>query len=304
MSATRLPNLEDLETLVLIAQCGSIGQAAQRLSMSQPHVSRRMSALERRLEVRILERAPTGTSLTPAGRVLVDWAEILLASAQEFTDSVASLRVQEAEAVPVGVSMTIAEHLAPRWLGTLRKTHPTATISLTVSNSAEVVAAVEASRVVMGFVESPVVPPGLRSRRVATDVLAIAVAPGHPWEHRSAIPVPVLAQTGLLVREPGSGTRETIEHALRGHGTELVPALEMASNTALKAAAASGLGPVVLSRRSIADELLAGRLIQVAVDGLDLNRNFTAIWRTDRPLPTAARALLDVSCTEPGPGRS
>jgi DNA-binding transcriptional LysR family regulator len=295
MTSRRLPDLEDLALLVSIARCGSIGRAAIQSGLTQPHVSRRMRALERGLNVAVLERSHTGTALTPVGRVLVGWAEKLLASAEEFDQSVASLRAEADAAVVVGVSMTIAEHLAPRWLGSLRRTLPAATVSLTVCNSADVVDAVLSRRAVLGFVESPTVPSTLSSRRVGRDVLAIAVAPGHPWERRTAIPVSELAATPLLVREPGSGTRETIEHALGQRGHVLTPALELASNTALTSAAATGLGPVVLSELSIADELRTRRLVRVEVLDLDLSRYFTAVWRPDVDLPGSARALLAVA---------
>lgn len=289
-----MPGLEDLALLVSVAGFGSIGRAATESGLTQPHVSRRMQALERTLGVAVLERSHTGTALTPVGRVIVGWAEKLLASAEEFDRSVASLRAEADAAVVVGVSMTIAEHLAPRWLGVLRGTYPSATVSLTVCNSSDVVEAVLARRAVLGFVESPTVPSALSSRRVRRDVLAIAVAAGHPWARRTEIPVAEFAATPLLVREPGSGTRETLEHALGQRGHSLTTALELASNTALTSAAASGLGPVVLSELSIANELRARRLVRVNVLDLDLRRYFTAVWRADVNLPGVARALLAV----------
>jgi DNA-binding transcriptional LysR family regulator len=294
MTSRRMPDLEDLALLVSVATFGSIGRAATESGLTQPHVSRRMRALERTLGVAVLERSHTGTALTPVGRVLVGWAEKLLASAEEFDQSVATLRTEADAAVVVGVSMTIAEHLAPRWLGVLRGTHPSARVSLTVCNSADVIEAVLARRAVLGFVECPTVPSTLTSRRVGRDVLAIGVAAGHPWESRTEVPVAELAATPLLVREPGSGTRETIEHAFAQSGHSLTPALELASNTALTSAAATGLGPVVLSELSIADELRTRRLVRVNVLDLDLSRYFTAIWRPDVNLPASAQALLAV----------
>lgn len=295
MTSRSLPELADLALLVGVARWGSIGRAAGDSGLTQPQVSRRMRTLERRLGVTLLERSHTGTTLTPVGRIVVGWAERLLASAEEFEQSAASLRAEVRAAVVVAVSMTIAEHLAPRWLSMLGASRPTATVSLDVRNSADVVDAVQSRRAALGFVESPTVTSTLESRRIRRDVLAIAVAPGHPWEGRAEIPVAELAATPLLVREPGSGTRETIEHALELHGHRLQPALELASNTALTSAAASGLGPVVLSELSIADDLRTRRLVRAHVPGLDLARHFTAVWRPDVDLPDSARALLRVA---------
>lgn len=288
----RRPDLDDLAVLVLVAETGSIGRAAARLGLSQPSVSRRMTGLERSLRVPLLYREPRGTTLTPAGKAVVDWATVLLGAADDFTRSVQALRVQRAVAVRAAVSMTLAEHLTPRWLTTLRQSAPDAVVSVTVANSTEVAALVEAAHVDIGFVESPAVRRGLRRRRIGTDTLVVAVAPGHEWAGPGSISARTLAATPLLVREPGSGTRETIEHALDRAGLELLPGLELASNTALKSAAVAGMGPVVVSALAVADELAAGRLVQVAVRGLDLSRPLQAIWRAGSTLSPSAAALL------------
>jgi DNA-binding transcriptional LysR family regulator len=291
----RRPDLDDLAVLVLVAQTGSIGRAAVRLGLSQPSVSRRMTALESSLRVPLLYRETRGTTLTPAGKAVVDWATVLLAAADDFTRSVQTLRVQRTVAVRAAVSMTLAEHLAPRWLTALRQQEPDALVSLTVVNSTEVAALVEGAHVDIGFVESPSVRRGLRRRRIGTDTVVVAVAPGHEWATTRTIAARTLAATPLLVREPGSGTRETIEHALERAGLELLPGQELASNTALKSAAVAGMGPVVLSALAVADELAAGRLVQVSVRDLDLTRPFQAVWRAGTDLSPSAMALLTVA---------
>jgi DNA-binding transcriptional LysR family regulator len=107
-----------------------------------------------------------------------------------------------------------------------------------------------------------------------------------------------MAATPLLVREVGSGTRETLEHALRQHGLGLTAGLEMASNTALTAAARSGMGPVVLSELALAAELRAGHLVAVPVDDLPLRRPLTAVWRRDRAGSAGVVTLLRVTSTD------
>lgn len=289
---TRLPDLADLDLLVRVARTESLGAAAASLGLSQPSVSRRVAALERRLRLSLLERSPRGSTLTPQGRVVVGWAEALLRSAQEFESAVAALQRSGAGSVRAAVSMTIGEHHAPLWLAALRRSDPALEVALTVANSAGVCEQVERGVVDVGFVEGPRVPRGLRRARLGADALVIAVDPDHPWATADPLRVADLAEARLLVREPGSGTRDTLEHALARHGVTLTPALEMASNTALTAAALAGMGPVVLSELAVADELAAGRLVRVAVPELDLARAFTAVWRGDVELSPAATALL------------
>lgn len=290
-------DLGDLRTLVLVAETGGIGQAARRLGHSQPTVSRRMTALERRLQVPLLDRGKTGTSLTPAGQVVVDWAARLLGTADDFVRSVELLRQEQAAvAVRVAVSMTIAEHHALRWAGRLGRRSPGTTVSFLVHNSSRVADLVESGEADLGFVESPSVRGSLRRRRVGWDRLQVAVTPEHPWASaRDGISPAELAAAPLLVREQGSGTRETLERALARHALRPQPAVEMASNTALRSAALAGMGPVVLSELALTDEVAAGRLVLVAVADLPLRRPLTGVWRKQQRLPAGAAALLSVA---------
>lgn len=298
MSLTR-PNLDDLALLVLVAETGSIGQAAARRRVGQPSVSRRMAALERHLGVRVLQRTPRGSSLTPAGRALVDWAIVLLSAAEDFSRSVSTLRASAADeggaagTLLAGVSMTLAEHLAPMWIAELQRASvaPVPTVSFTVANSTEVSALVENGDLEIGFMESPTVRVALRTSTFGVDRLTVAVAPQHRWAKQSP-DLDEFANTPLLVREVGSGTRETLEQALVERGLCLRPALEMASNTALRAAAVAGMGPVVLSDLALTAEVSEGRLVPVGVSGLELSRPFTAAWRRRGGLSPGARALL------------
>ncbi|HET7355769.1 MAG TPA: LysR family transcriptional regulator [Nocardioidaceae bacterium] len=286
------PDLEDLAVLALVARTGSIGRAAEQLQLSQPSVSRRMGNLEKRLRVRLLRRSPRGTTLTPAGQLVVDWAAGLLDAADEFTRSVEALRQRGSRAVRAAVSMTIAEHHAPGWVARL---HPDTSVSLLVRNSTEVADLVEAGTAEVGFVESPTVRRRLTRRRVGWDELAIAVHPSHPWASGVSLAPADVAGTPLLVREEGSGTRGTLERALRRHGLALTVAMAMASNTALKSAALAGMGPVVLSELAVSGELAAGALVRVQVRDLPLRRPLTAVWRRDEPLSEGAAALVAVS---------
>lgn len=289
------PDLDDLALLVLVGETGSFGRAALASGQTQPSVSRRIAALERSLKISLLRRSPRGSVLTPAGRVVLDWAASLLEAADEFGRSVEALRSRRRVAVRAAVSMTIAEYLAPGWLQQLQLRSPGTAVSLQVANSTEVADLVRSGRADIGFLESPSIRAGLRTRRIGFDDLVVAVAPGHAWALGGPVPVAEFSQTPLLVREQGSGTRETIEHALARVDLELFPAMELASNTALKSAAASGVGPVVVSRLALTHELETGALVEVHVDGVDLRRPLTAVWRREQDLSEDAVLLYGVA---------
>ena len=153
----------------------------------------------------------------------------------------------------------------------------------------------EDGRVALGFVEGPSVPAGLTSRVVGHDRLVLVVAPGHAWADRT-VPVSAaeLANTPLVVRETGSGTRETLDRALRGID-RTAPRVALGSNAAVKGAAIAGEGAAVLSRYAVEMELAAGRLVAVPLEVAGLDRTLRAVWPRGRRLTDAADALLRVA---------
>jgi DNA-binding transcriptional LysR family regulator len=128
----------------------------------------------------------------------------------------------------------------------------------------------------------------------------IVVAQDHPWSRRRRpVTARKLAATPLVLREPGSGTRDVLTEALDAHGLHVIAAMELGSTTAIKAAAAAGAGPAVLSALAVRSELQAGQLVAVARPELALNRSIRAIWTALRsPSPAAARLLSIAARTQ------
>ncbi|MFD3425998.1 LysR substrate-binding domain-containing protein [Nocardia fluminea] len=289
------PDLEVLDLLVSVAELGSLGAAARRHGVSQPAASMRISALERRLHVKLLDRAPTGSQLTDAGRAVVAHARTVLAAVTDLVNDVDRLRAAQAPRLRIAASKTIADHRIPHWLAALRADHPEVVVSLEVENSTQVAGLVRDGTADLGFVEGPHPPAGLGSRVLGADDLVVVVAPDHPWAQRKTpVTLTELAGTALLWREPGSGTRETVWDLLATAAPPTGPAAELGSTGAIVAAARTGMAPAVLSRLIAAPDLVTGTLVEVpSADATRLTRKFRAIWRRNTPPSGPGELLVD-----------
>jgi DNA-binding transcriptional LysR family regulator len=257
------PDLTALDLLDSIAELGSLGQAASRHGMSQPAVSMRMSQLERRLGISLLQRTPAGTHLTSAGQRVVALGRRVLSETQAMMAGIDALVAEESSHLRVSASLTVAEHLLPGWLAALHRESPDVIFVVEVTNSAR--------------------------------VLVVVVDPAHPWARRtSPVSGSELAGTELIVREAGSGTREILEDGLRPWGG-FRSRLELGSTSAILGAARRGEGPAVLSALAVAEDLDAGRLLAIETEGIDLTRSLRAVWLKDRPLASLAERLLNVA---------
>lgn len=288
---TWTPELASLDVLLSVAELGSIGRAAEAHRLSQPSVSSRLQHLERQLGIVLLTRSSRGSTLTPAGEAVVAWARTVVEAAGALTDSAAALRAGRRARLRVAASLTVAEYLLPRWLLGLRRQHAGLELAVSVANSHEVTERVRAGGADLGFIEAPVAPKGLRYKAIGVDRLALVVAAAHPLAARAADldPAELWAQP-VLLREPGSGTRDTFLHALTrrlGPG-ELSQVIELGSTTTIIAAALAGGGIGVVSARAVEAELSDGRLVEVRVADLALQRPLRAVWVGPSPTERAA----------------
>jgi DNA-binding transcriptional LysR family regulator len=301
-AAQPYPDMTALDLLVSVGKLGSISAAAEAHGITQPAASMRLSALERRLKIQLLERATTGTRLTPAGMATAEWAAAILADMRALLVGTAALRAERGSRLQVAASLTVAEYLIPRWLGLLAAELPETKVSLEMGNTAHVADSVSRGDAELGFIEGPRPPGRLRSKELLADRLVIVVARHHPWSRRRRpITARELAATSLVLREPGSGTRDVLTEALAAHGLDVTAAMELGSTTAIKAAAAAGAGPAVLSALAVQTELQAGQLVAVACPELPLERSIRGIWSAIRPpSPTAARLLAIAARTRNG----
>ncbi|MET0523765.1 MAG: LysR family transcriptional regulator [Nocardioides sp.] len=293
-------DLQALRLLVLLEEEGSLGAAGRRLGITQPAASTCLRAFETRWQLRIAERTPRGTRLTPDGVTVAVWGRDVLHQIDTVRGGLQALsarRSQGGSDLGVAASLTVAEFVLPRWLGELRALMPEVHLRLQVQNSDRVDDLVHSGDCAIGFVESTRVSQDLSRRVVGADRLVIVVPATHPWARRST----TLAREQLLaaefvLREEGSGTRSTFERALAAQPRI---AMEATSTTAMVGAVLAGVGPAVVTPYAVRAGLDTGELVEVR-HGLDLERPLTAIWRRDRPLDGPAAALLRIACRAAG----
>lgn len=301
--AHRVPDLGALELLLAVARHGSLGRAARELGITQPAASSRIRSMERQLGVALVDRSPRGSRLTDAGALVTDWARRVVEAAEAFDAGAQALRGRRDSRLRVAASMTIAEYLLPGWLIALRAQRPGTAVSLLAGNSAMVARRLLAGEADLGFVEGLSVAEGLDGAVIGHDRLLVVAAPSHPWARRRAPLTPAeLAATPLILRERGSGTRQVLDSALSACGGLAEPLLELASTTAVKAAAVSGAGPAVLSELAVTEELTARRLTAVPVEEVGLHRDLRAVWPTSHRPTGPARDLLTLTRGRPTAG--
>jgi DNA-binding transcriptional LysR family regulator len=286
--------LEQLRIFVGVAEREHVTQAARDLALTQSAVSNALSALEARHGVRLFDRVGRSVRLNETGRAFLPEARAVLARAAAAQAVLDDLTTLNRGRLLIFASQTIASHWLPSRLAAFRNAHPGVELSVSIGNTREAASAVRDGEAELGFIEGEVDEPMLEQQDVGADRLLLLAAPDHPWTRLRWLTSADLLGAAWVLREPGSGTRASLEAALRNLGADpadLKVAMTLPSNDAVLAAVEAGAGAAALSESVARRSLEAGRLARVR---LDLpSRRYRMVSHRARRRTRAAAAFVE-----------
>jgi DNA-binding transcriptional LysR family regulator len=295
-------NLHLFRLFAAVARHGSFSRAAEALHLSQPSVSKGVRDFEAQVGSRLLERGgPGGVTLTEAGRLLMRHAAGLFAAERDAEEELAALRGLRRGTLSVGASTTVATYQLPPILGAFHKRYPEIELRLTSANTRAIADLLLARELDVALVEGPVEEPGIAVRPWHDEEMVLIAAPDHRLAKApSPLPTAAIADEIVLVREPGSGTREVALAALETHHIVPRSILEVGSTEAIKQIVAGGLGIAIVSAAAAADQITLGKLVVLKVRGFTVRRMLTRLSLPARQ-PSAPAAAFDALLDRPGP---
>ena len=255
-----------LQVFYTVAKQLSFTKAAEQLFMTQPAVTFQVKQLEEHFNARLFDRSHGKIALTPAGRIVTEYAERILALSEELDTRVADLTGAMNGRLLLGASTTIAEFMLPKLLGEFKAAHPEVQAHMTVANSETIVNRVAEHALDVGLIESPSYLPSLQIETCCDDELVMICAPTHELAKRKSVPPQELTALPWVRREPGSGTREFTDNYFRRCGIppeDLHVIMELGSPEAMKGVVETGIGVAIVSRATIVKELRLGSLVAV-----------------------------------------
>lgn len=255
-----------LQVFHAVAKQLSFTKAAEVLFMTQPAVTFQIKQLEEHFNTRLFDRGHGRISLTPAGELVLTYAEKILGLSGEMDVRLAEITGEIGGSLLVGASTTIAEFLLPRILGEFKSKYPNVRPRLIVANSESIETRVAEHTIDIGFIESPSHQPNLQTEVCCEDELQVICSPKFPLARLKEITPQHLADHPFVSREPGSGTREFTEVYLRKHGVavdHVHPVMELGSPVALLEVVETGLGYAIASRTSVMKALRLGDLVSI-----------------------------------------
>lgn len=284
--------LRQLEVFLEVARSGSLTAASNQLAMSQSAASGALKELETRFDTQLFDRVGKRLKINPSGRALQTKAEELL---QRATDLESTLIKQgEFGSIKLGATMTIGNYLFVDMFTEFKQQYPHANVDLSVGNTREIVDKVLSYKVDLGLIEGEVNEPDIDVIPWRNDEMVIVCSPEHPL---ATIDKPLtrehLVSLDWIVREKGSGTRQTFERGMYGILQDLNYVLELEQIEAMKRAVTLNLGVSCLSKISVEHELERGDLVQLEVKDRQFTRYFYVVLHRDKYLTDDVEKWLD-----------
>jgi DNA-binding transcriptional LysR family regulator len=276
-----------LESLIAVAESGTITDAARRVHVSQSALSRRLQLLEADLGAELFVRGRHGAELTAVGRQALAHARSIVARCDEMTVDIADHLGLRQGTVRVGGGATVTSFLLPPAIVSFQADHPGIRFYVKEAGSHEVALDVAAGGIELGVVTLPLAIPEVAVQELVVDRIVLVARRDHPLAERPVTPA-ALKRYGFIAFEPGSAIRQIIDGRLARAGADIDVAMELRSIPSILRMVATTDFLAFVSRVALASE---PGVQEVPVRGMSVARKLGLATREGFPLSVAAGAF-------------
>jgi DNA-binding transcriptional LysR family regulator len=287
--------LRQLQIFIAISKSGSTAAAADLVSLSQSAASASLNELESLLDANLFDRIGKKLVLNENGRQILPQAMQAIDISSTIEDQFTGNQREIKSTLHIGASTTIGNYLLPKLLSEYSR-KVAITPKIEIANTSRIVSAVANFEVDFGFIEGPCHEPDLLVEKWIEDELIIVCSKNHPLtakKNKSKVTRRELADAQWLLREPKSGTRETVELLLSAHIDSVYSGGEFSNSEAIKHSAAEGLGLACLSRSAVNDLMVLGKLVELSTTLPPLSRNLYIIQNRRKVISSWNQCFLE-----------
>jgi LysR family hydrogen peroxide-inducible transcriptional activator len=288
-----LPTPQQLRYLLALAEHQHFGRAAEACAVTQSTLSAGILALERQLEVRILDRdGSKRVVFTPLGLEMVGRARQALAALEALAEAAAAARAPMSGRLRLGVIPTVGPFLLPRLMPALRASFPRLQLYLREDTTDRLLQRLADGRLDVVLLALPCDCAGAETLPAVRDPFLAALPAGHPLAALEAVPAASLASEPLLLLEDGHCLREQALAAcglVRRDGPDAFAATSLHT---LVQMVAGGLGVTLLPRLAVQAGVTAGTdVVLRPLAGAGAWRTLGLAWRPNSGRTADYRAL-------------
>jgi DNA-binding transcriptional LysR family regulator len=300
-------DLWQLNIFCKVVELKSFSKAGKTVHLSQPTISSHIKDLEDHFGCRLIDRLSREALPTKAGSLLYDYAQRLITLRDEIEIAMAEFHGSIKGRLVIGGSTIPGGYILPRIVGIFTQAYPEVTIALKIGDTKEIINGAISGTLEMGVVGARSDDKNIVQEKLIEDRMCIAVPFDHKWADKIKVPLNQVLKEPFIVREQGSGTLKSIQQSLTqtGYGMEdFNISAEMGSTAAVIQGIKNKVGISILSAIAINEELQAGILKALSIDGLNLNRRFYLTRHKYRSISPICRVFIEFLKTNIADGKA
>ena len=284
--------LRQMKVFEAVARLLSFSRAAEELHLTQPAVSTQVRKLEEHADNALFEQFGKKIYLTPAGTELLQISRAIIQQFEAAEHAMMQFKGVSGGKLNVGV-ISAGDYFFPRLLVEFASRHRGVTLNFTVHNRAELLSHIAENRTDLAIMVRPPTDLDTINQPFAPHPYVIVAAPGHPLVGEKRIAVQRLMREPFVVREKASDTWHSMEDGFGGDLSGINVAMEIRSTETIKQAVIAGMGVSFVSAHTVSQEIRAGSLRVLDVEGFPLMLNWYVVHRRSKRLPPVAQAFKD-----------
>jgi DNA-binding transcriptional LysR family regulator len=295
---SRRLKLRDLNVLLTVAGCGSMGKAAERLSISQPAISKVIADMEHSLGVRLLDRNAHGVEPTIYARALLDRSIVAFDELKQAVKHIEFLANPTTGELRIASNIIIATTFISAVVERFCRRYPRVVFHLFAGESGMAYRALEERKVdlVIAPVVEPLTEEHLHAETLYDEVLVVLAGVRNPWSRRRKLDLADLLGASWTLPPPDSLQGRIVVEAFRSKGLELPQATVFTSVTPVRnALLVSGRFVTIVQGSAVR---FGAKMPTVKVLPIDLpttRRPIGVITLKNRTLSPVARLFIDAA---------
>ena len=281
-------DIQNIRAFLMVAETGSFSRAADKLFITQPAISKRISTMEFSLDCQLFDRLGKNIQLTQAGNALIPSYQRIMAEISEAERIISTLRTEVSGHLKFGTSHHIGLHRLPPVLRRYTNRYPEVELDIQFMDSEQAAALILKGDIELALITLPdTIDKPFTTIPVWTDPMECVVAKDHALAKVKNITREQLTDYGVLIQSHSTHTRDIIDHALK-LDTDVKIIMESNYLETIKAMIQNGLGWGVLPE-SMIDESLH----RLKVENVTMERHLGVLLHASRTLSSPANSLLE-----------
>ena len=260
---TDLPNLQQVRSLIAVADTESFTKAAERLGVTQSAVSHSIRALETQLDSKLVERAGKRVALSQNGTILLRRFRAAVAQLEKAREDLALLKRWGQGRLRVGATHTLCTYLLPTVMQEFRQLYPRCEIHIESGDTSELIELLDQSEIDLVFGMGGREPAWTRFDGIFEDELVFIVSPDHPWAKQGNLEMEEVEKESFLVYARASETYRFLKSTFEEAGFRLRPSLSLGDMGAIKEMAKVGVGVGIVAPWVVQNEIKEGSLVAI-----------------------------------------